>query len=222
MAKARGINKQKAAEFVGTKKQKLTAVRYLCRDGKDQTWLFKCECGGTIKKRKQNFLNSNFNNCGCFHGKTKHSFSVRDAKGAREGVYISWVNMRQRINNPNKPDYPYYGGRGIKYSDRWESFENFYEDMGAAYFRHKKRNTSTTLDRVDVNGDYSPENCVWANRKRQSNNRNFVHQITFKSQTRTISEWADHIGVSRKVLYDRIARRHWSVERALTQRVRGS
>jgi len=98
--------------------------------------------------------------------------------------YISWIGMFQRCNNPNDRGYSNYGGRGIKVCDRWfQSFENFLADMG------KKPTPSHTIDRIDNDGNYTPENCRWATMQEQCRNRRNNRRITFQGKTLCIIEW---------------------------------
>jgi hypothetical protein len=102
--------------------------------------------------------------------------------------------MIERCENPNATGYHRYGGRGISICERWRrSFEHFLEDMGP------RPQLSLQLDRIDNNGNYEPSNCRWATVKQQANNRRQREQrvfLTFDGQTRSLSEWAEVLGVS--------------------------
>jgi hypothetical protein len=130
--------------------------------------------------------------------------------------YCAWQNMKSRCGNPKNHKFPMYGGRGIKVCDAWvNSFESFYASMGA------RPSPNHSVDRIDSNGNYSPENCRWADKKLQSENRpGWVRWLEFNGQKKTITEWAKEIGIARRSLSDRIDS-GWSVEKALTTPKRG-
>lgn len=116
--------------------------------------------------------------------------------------YPSWHSMMDRCENPNVQNYGLYGGRGIRVCDEWhdiQEFEKWAEQTGYE--------PGLTLDRIDVNGDYCPNNCRWATRKEQANNRRNTLYITFLGETHTLSEWAEMLGVNRSTLSSRYYRR---------------
>lgn len=125
--------------------------------------------------------------------------------------YNIWTLMKGRCLNVKNKRYPEWGGRGITVCDRWKNdFMAFYEDMGA------RPSISHSLDRINNDGNYDPENCRWATKMEQSNNRpRWVRLIEFRGESMTITQWAKKIGIGRKTLYDRFEN-GWTTEEALT------
>jgi hypothetical protein len=114
-------------------------------------------------------------------------------------LYTTWADMKQRCYNPSNRNYPDYGGRGIKVCARWYiDFTSFIEDMG-------ERPDGHTLDRIDNNGDYSPDNCRWSSRKQQANNRRNGLLLTNPStgQTKTLAEWAEQFDINERTIRSR-------------------
>lgn len=110
-------------------------------------------------------------------------------------IYNIWLGMRNRCNNPNNSKYKNYGGRGIKVCDRWvNSFENFYEDMSKDY------KEDLTIDRINVNDNYSPENCRWLNNVEQQYNKTYTKWITINGETTCLQEAIKKYGVTWKIV----------------------
>jgi hypothetical protein len=118
--------------------------------------------------------------------------------------------MKQRCYCPNNPSYKKYGGRGITVCQEWvDSFENFLEDMG------NKPSATYTIDRIDVDDDYYPENCRWASKKEQVRNRTNTVCLTYQGVTKPLAHWAEQLNISEKCLRSRIVL-GWSDEKILT------
>lgn len=124
----------------------------------------------------------------------------------------AWAESRARCERPNHPQYCYYGGRGIKYCDRWKNFDLFLADMGP-------RPPQMTLERLDVNGGYCPENCVWASRKDQSRNQRDSLKLTYRGKTRPLMEWAEITGIKYETLKMRV-RAGYSPEEVIEKAVK--
>jgi hypothetical protein len=140
--------------------------------------------------------------------KYKRKYNTPEYRKKYTGIYGSWYALRQRCNNPNNASYSSYGGRGITYPKKWETFKGFCEDMKEGY---KK---GFSIDRIDNNGSYSKENCRWVTRKIQNNNKRSNIVLTYKGKTLPLALWAEVIGLP----FDRIRTRWyrgWSVERIL-------
>ena len=133
--------------------------------------------------------------------------------------YISWRHMVKRCTDPTEPRYHRYGGRGIKVCARWlKDPSNFLADMG------KRPSPEHSLDRIDNDGDYTPENCRWATLLEQVRNRGGRRptcRLTMQGETLTIVEWAQRTGLSTNQIRNRL-RKGWSTHRALTAPVDAS
>lgn len=123
-------------------------------------------------------------------------------------TYKSWQAMRTRCLNENSSQYHRYGGRGISICKEWDDFTVFFRDMG-------ERPTGTTLDRIDSNKGYSPDNCRWSTMKIQENNKRNNVLLTFNGKTQTVAQWADETGIGYQTIRARM-NMGWSTEEALT------
>lgn len=123
--------------------------------------------------------------------------------------------MKSRCYNKNDKRYKDYGGRGIIVCDEWldkeNGFMNFYQWAMASGYKD-----NLTIDRIDNNGNYKPNNCRWATDKEQSRNRRSNHLIKYKNETHCIAEWAEKLNIKQTVLIQRIYTYKWSIEKALT------
>lgn len=129
--------------------------------------------------------------------------------------YYIWYRIKLRCFNKKDKRYNDYGGRGITVCERWLKFENFRDDMYESYKEHRLKNNYTSLDRINNNGSYKPNNCRWATRREQQNNTRQNHLITYKGQTLNLKQWADKLGINKNTLSKRINRSGWSIEKAL-------
>lgn len=139
-------------------------------------------------------------------------------RGNRSKEASIWQAMRQRCFNPKCECFDRYGGRGITVCERWlgpQGLQNFIADMG-------RKPPNKSLERLDNDGPYSPENCVWATRKEQQRNRRVNHYVTLNGKTLCLVEWAELNGIPIRTIYKRIHKLKWPAERAITEKpVRG-
>ncbi len=125
-------------------------------------------------------------------------------------IYAIWHSMMQRCYDLNSHAYERYGARGIVVCDFWKTFDGFYADMG-------EKPKGMSLERKDVNGDYSPENVVWANAKTQANNRRSNVVLEHDGRKQTMQQWCDELGLKIGTVWARINLYGYSVEKALTK-----
>lgn len=180
-----------------------TIGQYLGKRKNGHYWLCKCKCGNQREVIHNGLIRGKTLSCGCgqIRAATKHGLS-------RSAEYRCWRAMKNRCHNPNVKAYPLYGGRGIKVCDRWMKFENFYKDMGSS--------NGLTIERINVNGNYEPNNCKWITLGEQAQNRTNTIRLTLNGETKTLNEWAISTKIKLNTIKARLAKK-WTVESVLTQ-----
>ncbi|ABM03393.1 hypothetical protein Ping_1595 [Psychromonas ingrahamii 37] len=203
--------------LIGYKTERLTVLEYAgCevvtnkktgKKSRRHQWKCVCTCGHTTIKSTSSLVYHKVKSCGC------QKSEVTAARNKTHGMvgtpeYQSWRGMKERCSNPKGIHWNIYGGKGIKICDRWVGdFLAFYEDMG-------QRPEGMSLDRIDSNGNYCPENCRWADANTQAFNTCRTIQITFEGETLSLYRMAEKYGQGEATVRYRL-NQGWSIKEAL-------
>lgn len=174
---------------------------------------FICKCGNIFNARIQHVRHRKIVSCGCYGrlmtsiSKTTHGFTV----GRKiRSEHSTWTSIKSRCRNKKDKNYIRYGARGIDMCERWfNSFENFITDMG------EKPTNNHSIDRIDNDGNYDPNNCKWSTKKEQCRNtrRNLI--LEYKGEKKCLAEWVEILKLDNyRAVLKRIIYRKWTVEKA--------
>lgn len=194
----------KRQDVTGQRFGRLTAVKRLhSNKSGNSIWLCNCDCGGVSNSNISQLRNGKTKSCGCINKELTKTHGMHSSP-----EYKSHASMKDRCLNRNNPQYHDYGGRGISYCMRWDSFENFFKDMG---FRPKGK----TLDRIDNDGNYDPENCKWSTRKEQMLNtrRNKFYEI--EGEKLTVSQISEKYKIPKSTLRYRLIDKKMTIQNAM-------
>ncbi len=177
-------------------------------------WRCKCECGNTIIAIGSLLKRGNIKSCGCLYKETRHTVAKKHgAYGSR--LYSLWNGIKARCFYPKHKEFNNYGGRGISICKEWLDFNVFREWAYTKGYRD-----DLTIERIDVNKDYCPENCTWISKAQQAWNKTSTVKVLYKDRLLTIQELAQETGVDKNLLRSRIRQQKWSVEKAVTEPLR--
>lgn len=166
------------------------------------TWLCKCDCGNLHIVSGSNLKSGSIQSCGCIRRERAkvHMKSIQRREKIHgmepKKLYSTWCNMKSRCNNPKNQDFHNYGARGIKVCPEWESNFISFRDWSFA----NGYDDALTIDRIDGNKGYSPENCRWVNLVVQANNTRRNRLLTHNGETKTMAEWARILGVTQAAI----------------------
>lgn len=198
----------KSIDVTGQKFGKLTAIYSLHNHHKKDVthWLCVCECGNFKEVSTTLLRRGTTKSCGCL---LKQGHTIHGKSSTR--LFTILQKMIGRCYNQNNPAYKDYGARGITICDEWlTDFMNFYN-----WAMDNNYQEGLTIDRIDPNGNYEPDNCRWADQKTQNRNRRNTKYVTYKGETKSLAEWCEILNLNYYTIRARIYKYNWSIERAL-------
>lgn len=201
----------KKIDIIGFKFGRLTVISengFILKSNKSKQLLYKClcDCGNEKNLLGEVLRDGRVKSCGCIRISNIKKLNLSHGM-SNTSEYKTWQHIKYRCYNENSENYSNYGGRGIRVCDEWiNSFEQFYKDMG------KKPNTNFTIDRKDVNGDYTKLNCRWVNDVTQANNKRNTKRYLFREEMKTMSEISDILKLNYKYFWKLFKVKNLSLE----------
>ena len=202
-------------DLPGSKFGRLTVVERSAKSRKagHAMWTCLCDCGTFCEVDSYALRHGLTRSCGCLMREWQNASHCTHGKSGSR-LYSIWLGMRDRCNRPGNKYYGHYGGRGIKVCFAWDtSFEAFSDWADQAGY-----NDSLTIDRIDVNGDYCPENCRWATVVEQGRNKRYNRKLQYRGEEKTLGEWAEETGIPIALISSRFSR-GWNAERIFNEPV---
>jgi hypothetical protein len=183
----------------GMKFGRLTVIEYVGKaKSKHSLWRCKCDCGEERVVRRGPLTTGVTVSCGCY----RRQMEVGKTHGASKSrLYNIWNQVRHRCLNKKNISFNNYGGRGIKVCNDWSDFEKF-----QTWALNNGYSKEFVIDRIDTNGDYTPENCRWITQKENSNNKRNNRYLTIDGITKTVKQWAEKSGMCYETLLERVNR----------------
>ena len=206
---------RKILDLIGKKYGRLNVVEYAGKNHRGKSmWECQCDCGNSRMVLGSRLTSGHTTSCGCYVAElTKERFTTHGMSKTR--LFTIWQGVLKRCNNEVSKGYKYYGAKGIRICKEWHKFEPFRD-----WAINNGYSESLTLDRIDNDGNYCPDNCRWVDMRIQERNTSRNKYITFRGETRCLMEWAEKLNMNYRTLQYRICTSGWSIERAFSTPVR--
>lgn len=192
----------KVLDLTGKKFGRLTVLRYTDkRAGSSVIWDCICDCGNLHSVAGRVLTSGDSNSCGCYAKEMMSARNITHGLSGERRLYNIWSKMKRRCIGTDKVVSKYYHDRGISYCEEWDDFETFYDwSIENGYSKE------LTLDRIDNNGDYCPDNCRWVDMKVQSRNKRGNRVIVIDGVSKCITDWCEINGINVSTVNSRINR----------------
>ena len=203
-------------DYSGERFGRLTVLGFSRKEKGRYFWTCKCDCGNIKEVSIRELLTGKTKSCGCFRRENPYRMKTNNLSGSR--IHTIYHNMKSRCLNPKNDRYKDYGGRGIKICDEWlgkyVGFNNF-----CKWAFENGYSESLTLDRIDNDGNYCPENCRWADAITQRRNSRRMKYITIGNKTKCLKDWCEYYSIKAPALFNYARKHSVSIEESLKRRI---
>jgi hypothetical protein len=210
------MKQEEINSLIGKTFNRLTVLGVAGKDKRGATlFLCKCSCGQTTTALAYKLRSGEKKSCGCLSKEmAKKRLTKHGECGTR--LHVLWKSVKSRCYNKNNLNYKNYGGRGIKMYEEWKSnFTSFRDFMLSIGYDETLPTGEQTIERIDVNGDYEPNNCKLISKREQNYNKRNNHYVTYKGETKTVSELAEEYGIDVDIILNRINHFGYTIEEAI-------
>lgn len=202
----------KFVDLTGQRFGRLTVIKRVENNGKKVMWLCRCDCGNETTVFSGYLRNGDTKSCGCLSKDKLRERRFKHGESRKTRLYNIWIHIKHRTSGKanEKRTKKWYTDKNIKMCEEWSDFRNFRDWANANGY-----DDSLTIDRIDGNKGYSPENCRWVDWKTQTRNKSNNINITRNGETKCLKDWCTELGLKYRSICQRITR-GWDKEKALT------
>lgn len=193
------IELSKIIDLMGNKYERLTVIGFKGIIKHKAVWICRCDCGNIVEVSSQHLRRGTTKSCGCYAKEVIRKRSLKHG-ASTERLFSIWRHMIGRCTNEKEAGYKHYGGRGIKVCSEWLQYENFKK-----WALTNEYEETLTIDRINVNGNYEPDNCRWATMREQGWNKRDSVKIEYQGELKTLEELSEITGIPQGTLRTR----HW-------------
>lgn len=205
------LSELKSSDLTGKRFGRLVALKRIKSEPDKTKWLCRCDCGKEIIVFTKNLTRNHTKSCGCYNvERAIETNTTHDMCGTR--LYKIWQDMKRRCSSPSEKSFKDYGGRGITVCQEWEEFEPFMKWALTVGYKD-----DLTIDRINVNGNYEPDNCKWSTLKEQARNKRNNFMVAYQGRIQPLAAWCEELNLGYDKTYARIKKYKWSIEEAFSK-----